>query len=258
MKKAFAALLVLSMLLSAVALAEAADVAGTWYLVQMEQDGQSFNPADFGMEMTLELAEDGTATMNSTSETEPSVGTWTIDGTTVTVTIDDQPLDFALEDGKLIANQDELVMTFSTEAPVGETFAPAAAIEAAEADFEGTWQAAKIGLEGQYYDVSILGADVTATFKGNDITLDGFLFSGQTLSLSYADGALSFSGSDEKSGIEMGIKATLLEDGMMALDLDAGEQGAFTFYMNRAEATEEAPAEEEATEEAAEEEAPAA
>ena len=196
MKKAFAALLVLSMLLSAVALAEAADVAGTWYLVQMEQGGQSFNPADFGMEMTLDAGR-GRHRHHGRHDRRgrPSVGTWTIDGTTVTVTIDDQPLDFALEDGKLTASQDDMTMIFSQEAPDVEAFVPAEPVEAAVEDFAGTWKAEKIGLEGQYYDVSLLGADITATFEDTTITLDGFMFSNQSLSLEYADGALSFSGS---------------------------------------------------------------
>lgn len=236
MKKAFAALLVLSMLLSAVALAESTGAAGTWYLIEVQSEGQTFNPADFGMEMTLVLNEDGTAAMNGVGD-EPSTGTWTIDGSTVTVTIDDDPLDFALEDGKLTASQDNLTMVFSTEPSEAATFAPAAPVEAAAAeDFAGTWNAAKIGLEGTYYDAAILGADVTATFEDTTVTLDGFMFSNTAIPLEFADGALSFSGSDDESGMQIAIKASLLEDGMLALDLDAGETGAFTFYMNRAEA----------------------
>lgn len=240
MKKAFAALLILSMLLGAVAVAEAAGAAGTWYMIEMNNDGQVINPAELGMTVALELAEDGTATMSGMGGEEAQTGTWTIDGTTVTVTIDGDPLDFALEDGKLTASDDTMTMVFSQEQPEVEAFVPAAAVEAAVEDFAGTWNAVKIGLEGQYYDVSILGADVTATIEDTTITLDGFMFSNQSLSLEYADGALSFSGSSE--ALEMSIKASMLEDGMVALDLAANGQ-AFTFYLSRAEeAAEEAPA----------------
>lgn len=242
MKKAFAALLILSMLLSALAVAEAADVAGTWYLVELQSEGQTLNPSDFGMSMTLELKADGTVTATTSMDSEVGEGTWEANGDKVTVTIDGTAEEFALADGKLTADQDGMTMVFSQEEPTADTFAPAAPVQAEEADFAGTWTAERIGLEGQYYPVSILGADVTATIEGTTITLDGFLFSNTSMPLEFADGKLSFSGSDDESGVTMGITASLLEDGMLALDLDAGEQGAFTFYMSRAEATEEAPA----------------
>ena len=240
MKKAFAALLILSMLLSAVAIAETADAAGVWYMVQMQSGEMTINPAEYGMEVTLTLAEDGTATMAGMTGEEDSVGTWTIDGTTVTVTIDGDPLDFALEDGKLTASQDDMTMIFSQEAPDVEAFVPGEPVEAAVEDFAGAWKAVKIGMDGAYYDVAILNADITVTFEDTTITLDGFMFSNQSLSLEYADGALSFSGSAET--MEMSIKASMLADGMVALDLAANGQ-AFTFYLSRAEeAAEEAPA----------------
>ncbi len=242
MKKAFAALVILSMLLSAVAVAEAADVTGTWYLISIESEGMAFNPSDFGMSITMELKEDGTALSATSGEDDTAEGTWKMEGDKVTVDIDDSPVEFTLADGKLSAEQDGMTMVFSQEEPVADTFTPAAPVEAEEADFAGTWTAVKIGLEGQYYPVSILGGDVTATIDGATITLDGFLFSGTSMPLEFADGKMAFSGTDEESGATLGVAATLLEDGMLALDLDAGDQGAFTFYMNRAEAAEEAPA----------------
>lgn len=243
MKKAFAALLILSMLLSALAVAEAADAAGTWYLIEIQSEGQSLNPADLGMSMTLELKADGTVTGTTSMDDEVGEGTWEANGDKVTITINDDAQEFTLADGKLTSDQDGMTMVFSQEEPVANAFTPAAPVQAEEADFAGTWKAERIGLEGQYYPVSILGADVTATIEGTTITLDGFMFSNTSMPLEFADGKLSFSGSDEESGVSMGITATLLEDGMLALDLDAGEQGAFTFYLSRAEAAaEEAPA----------------
>ncbi len=242
MKKAFAALVILSMLLTAMAVAEAANVTGTWYLVSIESEGMAFNPSDFGMSMTMELKDDGSVVATASDEDEPSEGTWKMEGDKVTVDINDSPAEFTLADGKLTAEQDGMTMVFSQEEPVADTFTPAAPVQAEEADFAGTWKADRIGLEGKFYPVSILGADVTATIEGTTITLDGFLFSNTTMPLEFADGKLAFSGTDEESGVSMGITATLLEDGMLALDLDAGDQGAFTFYMNRAEAAEEAPA----------------
>ena len=61
MKKLFAIVIALAMLLSAAALAEAADYTGVWYLNAMEAEGESYSPATFGIEMSIELKEDGTA-----------------------------------------------------------------------------------------------------------------------------------------------------------------------------------------------------
>ena len=241
MKKIFAMLLALAMLLGAMAMAEATDVTGTWYAVEMIQGDQSINPAEMGLEITMTLNEDGTATMNGAGD--PSEGTWTFDGETLTIQeegADDTVMTYA--DGNLTMGDDSMTMVFSQEAPEAEVFAPAAAVEAAVEDFAGTWKAEKIGLEGSYYPVSLLGADITATFEDTTITLDGFLFSNTSIPLEYADGALSVSAADEDSGMAMAVQATLLEDGMLELNLDAGETGAFAFYMVPAEAAEEAPA----------------
>ena len=242
MKKAFAALLILSMLLSAVAMAEAAGVTGVWYLVEIQSEGQSISPSDFGMSMTIELKDGGTALVTSSLDGETSEGTWEANGDTVTVTVDDSPLALTLADGKLTAEDSGMSMVFSQEEPVVDTFEPAAPVEAAEADFAGTWKAERIGMEGQFYPTSILGADVIATVEGTTVTLDGFMFSDTALPLEFADGKLTLSGSDDESGLNMSVTATMLEDGMLALDLNAGDQGAFTFYMSRVEAEEEAPA----------------
>ena len=113
MKKAFAAFLILSMLLTAVAVAEAADVTGTWYLVEMREGEQSINPADFGMSITMQLNEDGTAILDSSIETEPQNGTWSMDGETIVVVDGDgQPMNFVQQDGQLVADEDGHGMIF--------------------------------------------------------------------------------------------------------------------------------------------------
>ena len=238
MKKLIAVLLILA-LLGTMAMAEAADVVGTWYAVEVVVEGQTFSPADFGIEVIVTLNEDGTATMDGVGDA--AEGTWTIDGDTVTITEKDaEDTVMTLVDGKLTMSTDETTMVFSQEAP--EAFVPAAAIEAALEDFTGIWKAEQIGLEGQYYSVSLLGADVTATIEDATLTLDGFLFSNNSFPVEYADGVLSFSKSDDESGEQVDIRATLLEDGMLMVNLDAGEQGAFAFYLVPAEAAEAAPA----------------
>ena len=235
MKKAFAAMMILCMLLSAVAVAEAGDVAGTWYLNELVMEGMTMNPADMGMQVTMELKEDGTAAMTSSIDGTTTEGTWAQDGETVTVTTDGDEVAFALADGKLSADMGDGVMVFTKDQPEGETFAPAEPIQAAEEDFAGAWKAEYIGMEGSYYPVSLLGSDVTAKIEGTKITLDGFMFSNTELPLEYADGALSMSGTDEESGTSMSVQAQMLEGGMLAVQMDAGETGSFSFYMVRAE-----------------------
>ncbi|MBR1820694.1 MAG: hypothetical protein IJ769_03625 [Clostridia bacterium] len=240
MKKAFAALVIFSMLLTAVAVAEAADVAGVWYLNEITEDGESFNPGDFGISITLTLNEDGTAVMDGMSD-EAEEGAWAADGDAVTLTFDGDDMAVAIEDGNLIIAEDSASMVFGRE-QTAEVFVPAEPVEAALEDYAGAWTADKIGMDGSYYDAALLGADVTATIEDTTITLDGFRFSGESISLEYADGALSFSGTDDESGAFAGITARLLEDGNLSLTLDAGETGAFAFIMAPAEAAEEAPA----------------
>lgn len=239
MKKALAALVVLTMLLSAVAVAEADSLVGIWYLNTMESDGTSFNPADFGVEMSIELKDDGTAVVLS-SEDETKEGTWSAEGDTVTVTVDDDPLVLTLTDGDLVAEEDDMKMVFGTEKSEAEAYVPGAPIEAAVEDFAGAWTATKIEMDGTYYDVALLGVEVTASIEDTTITLDGFMFSNNALPLEYADGVLTFSDTDEESGSFGSITAQLLDDGALSLTLDAGETGSFAFIMVRAEATEAA------------------
>lgn len=235
MKKTFAALLILSMLLTAVAVAEAADVTGTWYLVELNLDGTVFNPADMGMDVTIELREDGTATMSYTEGS--SEGTWTLENGELSV-VDDSgiPQAFTLQDGKLVTQMDEDgFMIFGREPAEGDSFTPAAPVQAAEEDFAGTWTAEKIGMDGTYYPASMLDENgITATIEGTTITLNGYMFSDTAVVLVYGDGQMSIASTEDESGMAMGMTAQLLEDGMLALVLDAGDNGAFTFYMSPA------------------------
>ena len=110
---------------------------------------------------------------------------------------------------------------------------PAEPVEAAVADFAGTWKAFGIGLEDSYYDASILESDVVATIEDTTITLEGAAFNGIPRQLAYADGALRLEGDDAQSGDHAAITVQLLADGTISIYMDGGETGAFTFYMAR-------------------------
>ena len=100
MKKLTAMLLALCMLLAVVpALAESESAAGNWYM----------SLADVTLGYIL-LNEDGTAVVNVASQ-EDIPGTWTQDGATVTITAQNQPLDFAFDGTSLSSPEFPLALT---------------------------------------------------------------------------------------------------------------------------------------------------
>ena len=221
MKKLFAIVIALAMLLSAAALAEAADYAGVWYLNAMEAEGESYSPATFGIEMSIELKDDGTVVGISSmggGEAEPQAGVWEIDGDHVNVTIDDSTLAMTLEDGALIGESDGQKMVFGREKVEVEVYVPAAPkADAAVEDYAGKWVSAKIGTEGIYMDAAALGLDFTAAIEGTTITLDGILFPSEAIEATFADGALTYAVEDPENALLAGLTAQLLEDGNMSM-----------------------------------------
>ena len=79
-----------------------------------------------------------TLTTEMMGEKTEQNGTWTLDGTTITITIDDQPQSGTFADGKIILEGDGQVGTLSKEAPVAAEKAKAVAAESEDA-FIGTW-----------------------------------------------------------------------------------------------------------------------
>lgn len=238
MKKLFAVALALAMLLSAFAFAEAADYVGTWYLNGIEMDGETYSPASFGMEMYIELREDGTATGSNSMAGEVDVqdGTWTAEGDTVTVTIDDAPTVFTLEDGNLVSASEEgdMKMIMGREKSEVEAYTPAdPKADAALEDYAGNWSAFKLGTDGVYMDCDIIGMDLSAAIEGTTVTFNGFVFSDEAVETTFADGALSFAAEDPEAALIAGIDAQLLEDGNIMLTLTISDP--MTFILQRAE-----------------------
>ena len=240
MKKLFAIMIALAMLLCVAAVAEATDVVGVWYMNEVIMGGTSMDPVSFGMSMTITLNADGTAEAAYELPGQASYsgsGSWEMNGETVTITIDGAPADFTYADGVLSAEMEGMgTVVFSQDAPSGEAYAPAAAkADAAEADFAGDWNCVKIGAEGYFLDSSVyfemLGVDpLTVSIEGSTVTLNGFLFNGTALTTAFADGGLVF----ETSTSEMfaSIKAQMLEDGRMSISMGDGTDEA-VFIMER-------------------------
>ncbi len=59
---------------------------------------------------TITLDKDGTVSMTMMGES--TEGTWTQDGNTVTITIDDEPMDFAYDNGKLSVTAEGVSVVF--------------------------------------------------------------------------------------------------------------------------------------------------
>lgn len=222
MKKIFAVMLALALLLSLAAVAEAADFLGVWYLSEVREDGQSYSPADFGMSMSIELLEDGSAVGKSAmgADAQELSGTWTQDGDTITVIIDDEAMAFTIEDGTLVSGGDGAQMVFGREAVEVEIYTPAAPVTAEEADFAGTWTAIKYGFDGTFYNADVMGVDdMTAEFTDDGLLLTGMFGSDEPFPVTFADGMYSFE-TDDENQMFSSIKAQKLEDGNLMLTME--------------------------------------
>ena len=86
---------------------EIADVTGTWVLDHADMQGVVFDGAMLGfmgIDLTMTLSEDGTATIKAMEETIQ--GTWTIDGNVITVDMDGIQEFTLTEDGMLMTDMD--------------------------------------------------------------------------------------------------------------------------------------------------------
>lgn len=121
MKKVLTVLVALAMIFSLAASAEeAASAAGLWTLTTAESAGVTFDAVEMGMEMTMDLAEDGTCVLTLNGENE--MGTWEQNGAEVAV-LDSTGAEQAfqlMEDGTLTASQEDMKLIFTRD---GETAA---------------------------------------------------------------------------------------------------------------------------------------
>lgn len=82
-------------------------VVGKWSVVSATLQSEELDPKTLGLAIAMEFKDDGsfdlvaTSSMFTDAEEQNLSGTWTQDGDNVTVTVNDEPLDGKLEDGKL-------------------------------------------------------------------------------------------------------------------------------------------------------------
>ena len=229
MKKLLATLLALTMLVSAVvcgAVAEAADIVGEWY------------GSVFGMSMTLTLHEDGTYTMSMAGE-EAEPGTWSFDGTTLTLDEGSEGESaFAYDGESLSASMEGMDFVFTRE-PIA-TFEPAPArTDAALEEFSGSWNATTIGIMGMYLSPDVIGAGISLDIDGTTVVMTIIQEDSEpeavTVEATFADGVLTVADPTSTEESSTFWTLSLLEDGTMSMFTQM-EGIEMTYYLSPAEA----------------------
>ena len=233
MKKGLSVLVALAMLLTLAVpvLAEAASVAGVWTMTGMISSGVEIDPASMGMEMSMELAEDGTGTL--TAFGIGSEVTWTFDGATLDVTDPDGTVSFELqEDGTLRADISGMETIWSSgaansteEAPeAAPVETPAVATDVEDGAAVGVWQLVSASTANIAVDLQTMGLEILIEFAEDGtctMTTNGVSETGAWTQ----DGA-NISMTDDASGTELVFQ--MLEDGTLLVDLQ-GMQMTFAY-----------------------------
>lgn len=215
---------------------------GAWYGVSIAEGSETYMLADFGLEMTLTINADGTATLDMNGEADTGIcamqdGVLTIDGAAVTV-----------ENGTIVYSQDGTTITLSREKPeIIEAYIPVIDETVVLDDFVGIWALKSATSEGMTLSAEMLGmSGDTLIIYGDscDMTLEGMLLEDVPCALN--DYALIVTIMDGEATI------TLREDGSLSF-----EMSDMTLWYERTgnvpeapvEQPTEAPAEPEATDE---------
>lgn len=109
--------LLIAVTLTACSSGDYADIAGTYELTKMEASGQTVTPDDEiwktatgGKSATMNLKDDGSCSVDLFGQTGD--GSFKVNDTTVTITIENDPQDFTLEDGNLTVEMSGTKMIF--------------------------------------------------------------------------------------------------------------------------------------------------
>ncbi len=136
MKKLFAIILAIALLLCGAAMADeaATEISGRWELTGMTRGNQTVDAAALeaaGMTMIFDLYADGT--LDAVSGNEQMPGEWTVSGNCVTISLEGDPLDFYLVDGQLQSDDSiGVVMILTRTGDVEQAAAPE--------DLVGRWE----------------------------------------------------------------------------------------------------------------------
>ena len=226
MKKLISLVLILCMACLLVPAMADEDVTGEWYLKTMKNGDTEYDAASIGYNIVMTLNADGTVVMITPVSEDPSNGTWTLEGDTITVNIDDSPVSGTVADGVLTLSQDETTMIFTREQSEGIQLAEVNPDAAAE-DFEGEWTIKYVSMAGLTMDPTATGEAMPGLLIENgSLKFTGessmtTAFGDSALPLTYENGALGYALTLGEMSIT--IKAEMLQDGMLALSLGMGD-----------------------------------
>ncbi|MBQ8506788.1 MAG: hypothetical protein IJ466_05105 [Clostridia bacterium] len=172
MKKLISAVLALMLVLSALcgAMAEVVDVTGEWFLTAIKMGEAAMDPAGLGMEITMTLNADGSASLNALGV--ETAGSWAQEGEKYILTDEEGPMEFTLVNGALESAADEsgFVMVFEKEKAEA---APAAAVRTGVSveDFNGSWDATETEMLGMRVPVEMAGVFMNLNIENGHVTL---------------------------------------------------------------------------------------
>ncbi len=223
MKKLIALTLILCMACMLVPAMADESIVGTWYLSEISAQGQSFSPATFGMSMSFDLKEDGTAegVTSYGSESQAVTGTWKLEGETISITADNATQSGSFTGESFTLESPDGSMIFTRNAPEAAPAAGNSVAADGEAAFYGTWTLSSVEIMGQSVPVEMFAAfgldmKITATIEAGKTTL-AMTYNGEgqkkELPSTFRDGKLYLA--DEGSEIAL----ALTEGGALTLEL---------------------------------------
>ena len=158
--------------------AEAEDVTGEWHVLSMKQGDVEMDAAllsVMGMDLVLELREDGTAVLSMTGD--PIEGTWELNGTEGKISVsnegeEERAILFTVEEGVITLDINGQSAKFSREGASLDvaTLAPAVA-DAKLEDFNGDWKLTYYVAFGLPLPLAAVGLDVAMTVEDGNIAV---------------------------------------------------------------------------------------
>ena len=213
--------------------AEKEDFTGVWYVQSIVQNGIEMDGSTItamGMNMTLTLNEDGTATIEMPTQ-DPQEGVWSFEDGLINFGVE---IPLTLEGDVLTMAQDGQLIVFGRESAEAAdvSLAPAVADPKAE-DFEGDWVGTTYAAFGMPLPLNMMGVGITVTIKDGkalihqdtiDLNNGGEVTDSKDMEFEAAlqeDGTLyvDFNGEDVLSQLGMdasGVNLTLHEDGKIS------------------------------------------
>lgn len=230
MKKFLAAMLVLALMLTALcgAMAEAEDVTGEWLLSAIRADGIDMAPSVFGVEISMNLNADGSATVYSSENELPA--NWSFEDGKYTVSYGDDPLVLIYVDDRLEtedAEEEGVVMVFAR--PGAETATVALRTGVTLEDFNGCWDGSEAELMGIRASMEMAGMGMYLEIADGHVFYT--LINGEDVESGEVEALLN--GDDLQCSIDGDETIlNLLEDGTLRLTMES-EGMTLSVYFNK-------------------------